>query len=188
MRKRVFVQSMADIFEDHPQVAEWRQDAFRLMEECTNLDFQVLTKRPQHIFDFVPASWLPGLPPNVWIGTSVENQAAADKRIPDLLRVPAAVHFLSCEPLLGPVYLGGFDWKEIDWVIVGGESGRQARSMEVDWAVSLRYQCTENGISFFMKQMGGATDKRGELADLPIGLRVREFPRSVGYHAKITIR
>lgn len=111
VRYRVFVQSMSDFFEDHPQVTEWRRDALDLMDRCRNLDFQVLTKRSENIIRMIESgtgrhvdAWLSDNN-HVWIGTSVENQAAADERIPHLLQVPAAVRFLSCEPLLGPVSL-----------------------------------------------------------------------------------
>lgn len=125
VRRRVFVQSMADFFEDHPQVRQWRIDALRLMLACEYLDFQVLTKRPENILPMLEEAgesllktghnaagvtllrWLKhGIdyaPPNLWLGTSVENQEQADKRIPELLKAPARIRFLSCEPLIGPV-------------------------------------------------------------------------------------
>lgn len=105
VRRRVFVQSMADFFEDHPQVAQWRRGAMQLMSQCTNLDFQVLTKRPENIDRMMALEWCIKWPDHIWLGTSVENQQAADERIPHLLRVPAKVRFLSMEPLLGPVNL-----------------------------------------------------------------------------------
>ena len=90
---------------------------------------------------------------HVWLGVSVENQEQADKRIPELLKVPARVCFLSCEPLLGPVNLG-FSLARIDWVIAGGESGPGARPMHPDWARGLRDQCQAAGVPFFFKQWG----------------------------------
>lgn len=183
VRRRVFVQSMADFFEDHPQVLPWRNKALRLMAECTSLDFQVLTKRPENIVQMLPTDWRPHkwgrIPDHIWIGTSVENQEAADKRIPELLKVPAKVRFLSCEPLLGPVDLelipgalygkgwpdttrgrggiGGqaitFDPGGIDWVIAGAESGHAARQMDLDWVRGLRDDCLVAGVPFFFKQM-----------------------------------
>lgn len=105
VRRRVFVSSLADIFEDHPQVAPWRADALALLERCTNLDVQLLTKRPQNILRMVPPSWRTAWPAHVWIGTTVEDQRRAEERIPHLLSVPAAVRFLSCEPLIEPVDL-----------------------------------------------------------------------------------
>ncbi|HEV2521058.1 MAG TPA: phage Gp37/Gp68 family protein [Candidatus Acidoferrales bacterium] len=136
---------------------------------------------------------------NIWLGVSVENQRFADERIPLLLRTPAAVKFISAEPLLGPVCLT--DVKEqivpemkgdnhihinslrcivpshIDWVIVGGESGPSARPMQLEWARSLRDQCKATRTAFFMKQLGGVHDKRGNLEDFPVDLRIREFPK-----------
>ena len=150
--------------------------------------------------------WLAGNPPpNVWLGATVVNQAEADRDIPKLLDVPARVRFLSMEPLLGPVDLthievfGGdaeiyplkgttdcvdeegaptADVPALDWVIVGGESGPNARPMHPDWARSLRDQCEAAGVALFVKQMGGSRDKRGELFDLPDDLRIREVPHA----------
>jgi protein gp37 len=145
---------------------------WRLIESCPNLDWLLLTKRPENVHVFVPAAWLEPdrWPTNVWIGTSVENQAAADARVPHLLRIPAAVRFLSCEPLLGPVDLSGYHDScdhfggdciygregetEIDWVIAGGESGPNARPCHPDWVRGLRDQCAGAGIPFFFKQWG----------------------------------
>ena len=161
-RYRVFVQSMSDFFEDHPQVSEWRQDALSIMGQCQNLDFQVLTKRPENIIRMVSERhFAQGLPPNIWIGTSVENQEQADIRIPHLMEVSANVRFLSIEPLLGPI-----DFRQVPklnrmgadisslWVIVGGESGQHARPMHPDWARSIRNQCGNAGVPFFFKQWG----------------------------------
>lgn len=177
VRRRVFVQSMADFFEDHPQVLPWRNQALRLMAECTSLDFQVLTKRPENIMQMIPTDWRPhkwgSVPDHIWIGTSVENQETADKRIPALLKVPAKTRFLSCEPLLGPVNLVmttapfdsavcepgkrpvlGTTLDGIHWVIAGGESGPNARPMHPDWARSLRNQCVDARVPFLFKQHG----------------------------------
>lgn len=210
VRKRVFCASMADVFEDNPQLVQWRSDLLDLIADTPHLDWLLLTKRPQHVTAMVKAAGHDFLPANVWIGTSVENQQTADERIPHLLEVPATVRFLSCEPLLGPVLfdvcedegdaygdgaiyynmLTGYRWmrdgieKElqgtagIDWVIAGGESGREARPMHPDWARSLRDQCQRAGVAFFMKQMGGTRKKHGDLEDLPLDLRIRAFPRN----------
>lgn len=104
-RARVFCASMADVFENHPMVWEWRQDLFGVIEETQHLDWLLLTKRPENMRAMLPADWLRRPRANVWLGTSVEDQRRADERIPHLLRVPAAVRFLSCEPLLGPIDL-----------------------------------------------------------------------------------
>lgn len=163
----VFVNSMSDLF--HKDVPDrFILSAFDVMRDNPQHTFQVLTKRPDRMADF--GQRLPFWPENVWAMTSVENQEAADERIPHLLRVPAAVRGLSCEPLLGPVditdqpywdwrythsfYPPGFVRRPIDWVIVGGESGPNARPMHPGWARSLRDQCRAAGVKFFFKQWG----------------------------------
>lgn len=105
VRRRMFVSSMADVFEAHPQVAPWRAEALDLLADCDGLDVQLLTKRPENIRAMVPAAWLESWPAHVWVGTTVEDQKRAEQRIPHLLAVPAAVRFLSCEPLLDAVDL-----------------------------------------------------------------------------------
>lgn len=106
VRSKVFCASMADVFEGNPDTLPHLQRLFFLINQTPNLIWQLLTKRPENIMELVPSWWIKhGFPPNVWIGTSVENQAAADTRIPHLLKVPAAVRFLSCEPLIGPLDL-----------------------------------------------------------------------------------
>lgn len=133
--------------------------------------------------------------PNVWLGTSTEDQDAADERVPHLLRTPAAVRFLSCEPLLGRVDLTSFlrfgrEWytgqPRLHWVIAGGESGPKARRAEWAWFESLKHQCEEAEVAFFMKQSGrelakeGSPDKKGgDPAHWPPELRVRDFPKQV---------
>lgn len=181
VRSKVFCGSMSDIFEDNPQVEEWRRDFFDIAANTPSLDKLLLTKRAENILRMVPTGWLQGeWPAHVWIGVSVENQEAADKRIPELLKVPASVRFLSCEPLLGPLdltrwlyccgscgsprrdssYTGcGFceaqpQVRGVSWVIAGGESGTLARPMHEDWVRSLRDQCQEAGVSYFLKQWG----------------------------------
>lgn len=174
VRERVFVMSMGDFFEDHPDVGEWRKEAWHLMHSCVHLDFLFLTKRPENINKMLP-SWR--TPDNFWFGTSVENQKQADKRIPELLNVRASVHFLSCEPLLGDVDLFDVDGDisvalgetstplypadMIDWVIVGGESGANARPVKKEWATAIRDQCAESDIKFMFKQWG-AFNENGE--------------------------
>jgi protein gp37 len=157
--RRVFCASLADIFEDNPQVYDWRYDVYSLTEATPWLNWLLLTKRPENVIDMVPPVWaFRQWPHNVWIGTSVENQAAADKRLPILTCIPAPVRFLSCEPLLGPVDLS--PWlRRISWVIAGGESGTQARPMGPDWARSLRDQCQAAGVPFLFKQWGGRNKK-----------------------------
>lgn len=163
-RARVFCASMADVFEAHPQVHEARNDLFSLIRMTPNLDWLLLTKRPENIEEMLPESWLDmHMPQNIWFGTSVENQEQADKRIPHLLKVPARVRFLSCEPLLGPVNIS--QWlkfgeftpygpRPLHWVIAGGESGHGARPMHPEWARGLRDQCQAAGVAFHFKQWG----------------------------------
>jgi protein gp37 len=162
-RDRVFCASMADVFEDHPQLPPWQRDLWKLIEDTPNLDWLILTKRPENVWRMVPTKWTPhkygSLPDNIWIGTSVEDQETANKRIPRLLEISAAVHFLSVEPLLEQVRLripqaNYYSNGEINWVIVGGESGPHARPMNPDWARLIRDQCVGAGIPFFFKQWG----------------------------------
>lgn len=194
---RVFCASMADwLHEAVPD--EWLADLLDLIRQTPNLDWLLLTKRPENFERRLVAamesvvgnldleSWIyawigqrknpvlverePKAPRNVWIGTTVEDQAAADARIPALLKIPAAVRFLSCEPLLGAVDIStslpdsvrmdgrrNSDWsgdRFVDWVIAGGESGAKARPMHPDWARGLRDQCVAAGVPFFFKQWG----------------------------------
>lgn len=194
LRKRVFCASLADVFEDwnghiHDSkgqvvwnecagvtldMQEVRDRLFDLIDETPNLDWLLLTKRPENILGMWPKMYSPGKVhmrhrKNVWLGTTVENQEQAGKRIPELLncRELSPVLFLSCEPLLGPVDLssiGGspsshpytkvLESKQINWVIVGGESGKEARPMHHVWAESLRDQCQAANVPFFFKQWG----------------------------------
>jgi protein gp37 len=158
-RQRVFCASLADIFEDHPQLANWRGELFQLIEQTPNLDWLILTKRPEKIFSLgtdaageIFDNWLMRQK-NVWLGTSIEDQKTADKRIPELLKICAHVRFISCEPMLQKINLGPAV-NEIEWVICGGESGPDARAMNPDWARSLRGQCQAAQVPFFFKQWG----------------------------------
>lgn len=164
VRERVFINSMSDTFEDREDLKESRGFLWYVCKYVTNLDILLLTKRPQNVRAMVPAEWLRDWPAHVWIGTTVGTQAAADERIPALLTIPAAVRFLSCEPLLENVDLssripGGLAARDgyvpgIHWVICGGESGPKARPMHPEWARSLRDQCAAAGVPFFFKQWG----------------------------------
>lgn len=169
VRRRVFCASMADVFEFRRELDQWRNKLWDLVLATRGLDWLLLTKRPENIREMVPPSWLKDPPPNVWYGTTVERQAEAEERIPQLLEVPARVRFLSCEPLLGPVDLskwidvghesgGPEGWIQepspIHWVIVGGESGSGARPMQPAWARSLRAQLHAARVPFFFKQWG----------------------------------
>ncbi len=167
-RAKVFCASLSDVFEDHPDWVQPRADLFDLIAQTPYLDWLLLTKRIEgwedrlHEVvreasdggDMLASQWLDGdAPDNIWLGTSVENQAAADKRIPELITIPAQVHFLSCEPLLGPVDINEY-WPDIEWVIVGGESGHNARPMHPKWVSNLADHCQERGVKFFFKQWG----------------------------------
>lgn len=163
--RRVFVNSMSDLFhEDVP--FDFIDRVFNVMIETPRHTYQVLTKRPERMREYVSNrairyNWHKDahMPPrNIWLGVSVEDQAAADKRIPVLLDTRAAVRFLSCEPLLEAVDLSywlGEEMPPLQWVIVGGESGPRYRPMELAWARSLRDQCTAAGSAFFFKQSSG---------------------------------
>lgn len=172
-RWRVFCASMADVFERNDALNPHRERLWALIEETPWLDWLLLTKRPQEIARMVPPAWLESPRPNVWYGTTVENQHYADLRIPILLDVPAAVRFLSMEPLLGPVDLepylpihqaadgfrnAGTYEAAIDWVITGGESGHGSRLADPDWYRSLRDQCVESGVAFHFKQWGDLSE------------------------------
>jgi protein gp37 len=151
--KVVFVNSMSDLF--HPKVpTPFIVEVFDVMARASQHTFQVLTKRPKRaaaLADTLP--WAA----NVWMGTSIESQDFV-VRADDLRRTPAAVRFLSLEPLLGPLDL---ELAGIDWVIVGGESGPGARPPDADWIRSLRDQCVDEHVRFFFKQWGGRTPKAG---------------------------
>nr|WP_294809929.1 phage Gp37/Gp68 family protein [uncultured Sphingomonas sp.] len=151
VRARVFCASMADVFEDRRDLDPWRERLWALIEATPNLDWLLLTKRPEGVLAFVP--WGDIWPTNVWLGTTVEDQTRADERLPLLAAIPAAVRFISAEPLLGPVHLG--DWaKAIDWVITGGESGAKARPSSPSWFLDLLNQCMAQDIAFHFKQWG----------------------------------
>lgn len=149
----IFVNSMSDLFHDAVPV-EYIQRVFRVMAECPQHTFQVLTKRPDKAKDL--AACLPW-PKNVWLGTSVETKKYYD-RIRVLRTIPAHVRFLSCEPLLGP--LPRLPLSGVHWVIVGGESGPGARPMEAEWVYEIRDQCEARSVPFFFKQWGGVQKKR----------------------------
>jgi protein gp37 len=149
----IFVNSMSDLF--HPDVPlEFIQRVFKVMAECPQHTFQILTKRPEIAAKFAKSlQW----PKNVWMGTSVESAKVAD-RISHLRQIPAAVRFLSVEPLLGPI--PRLPLTGIHWVIVGGESGPGSRPMDPAWVRQIRDRCTGRGVPFFFKQWGGVNKKK----------------------------
>lgn len=177
-RARVFCASLADVF-DNEVDPTWRGDLFKLIRDTPALDWLLLTKRIGNAIGMLP--WYPTTRPwgNVWIGATVVNQEEADRDIPKLLATPAAVRFLSIEPILGPIDLTavkhtaspGFfgdclewyhmphaerytKWPGVDWVIVGGESGPKARPTRVVWIRSIVEQCKATGVPAFVKQLG----------------------------------
>lgn len=190
-----------------PEVNEFRPDAWKVIRECPNLIFQVLTKRADRLKDILPDDWGDGYP-NVWLGVTVENPDNVD-RIRYLLDVPARLRFLSLEPLLGEIpeipglHCGScldrkVHWCSdpvIDWVIVGGESGPNARLCHLDWVRSIVDQCRAASVPVFVKQLGAfvavrhpmdpESDLRVFFADRkakdpdewPLSVRVREFPK-----------
>ena len=154
--RRIFVNSMSDLFHEEIPFG-YIQQVFAIMEQANRHTFQVLTKRHERLKELAPnLDW----PSNVWMGVSVENQYWVERRIPALIDVPAAVRFLSIEPLLKPVDISPY-LNSIQWVIVGGESGRGARPLEGDWVRRIRDDCEDAGIPFFFKQWGGRTNKAG---------------------------
>ena len=154
-RLRVFCASMADVF-DPEAPAEERERLWELIRQTPHLDWQILTKRPHLIAENLPFDWEDGYP-NVWLGTSVEDVRVID-RIESLTQVPAIVHFLSLEPLIGP--LANLPLKCIEWAIVGGESGPGARPMKSEWVEEIRLQCETANVPFFFKQWGGVRKKQ----------------------------
>jgi protein gp37 len=156
--RMIFVNSMSDLF--HKGVPRVFIDrVFELMETADWHIFQVLTKRSSLMRDYLKHRYVNATPPaHVWFGVSVENGRSL-ARIEHLRDAPAAVRFVSIEPLIGPV--GKIDLDSIHWVIAGGESGPRARPMNVEWAREVRDQCAEQGVSFFFKQWGGIRPKTG---------------------------
>lgn len=209
--RMIFVNSTSDLF--HESVPdEWIDRVFAVMALCPQHTFQVLTKRADRMQAYMTARNGMGnrhaaleMPlPNVWLGVSVEDQATADARIPHLLATPAAKRFVSYEPALGPVdfyyALRGIGPAtevrrgQLDWIIVGGESGRGARPFDLQWARDVIAQCKDAGVACFVKQLGAKVtgphpngvnettlefrhSKAGDIEEWPADLRVREFPQ-----------
>ena len=177
----VFVCSMSDVF--HVAVPDnFLKALFEVMARTPQHTYQILTKRPARLGAF--ARWMPAALPNVWIGTSVEDQPTADIRIGHLYGIPVPIRWLSVEPMLGPVELS--PWllypdensstrSELRWVVCGAESGLGARPMKLAWARDLRDQCAAAGIPFWMKQLGHNGQLK-QLEDFPEDLRVRQWP------------
>lgn len=185
--KRIFVDSMSDLF--HELIPDdYIDQVFAIMAAAPRHIFQILTKRPERMaaylttpdrFAQIQSAWQELFPrtarlktkpaeflssrlplPNVWLGTSVENEDVTE-RLEWLRQTPAVVHFVSAEPLLGPLDLTPWLGSGLEWVIAGGESGPEFRPLQLDWARSIREQCLRAGIPFFFKQVGGKTWKSG---------------------------
>lgn len=167
--RKIFVNSMSDLF--HETIPpDYIRQVFKIMVQANWHTFQVLTKRSERLVEL--SRELPW-PPNIWMGVSIES-AWYCCRSRHLASVPAAVRFLSVEPLLGPI--SNLPLDGIDWVIVGGESGPQARSMDPAWAGEIRDQCRKAGVAFFLKQLGGRRHKRGGSQAVLDGRLWNEFP------------
>lgn len=154
-RAQVFCASMADVFDEEAPAGQLDR-LWDLIRNTPALDWQLLTKRPHRIEQSLPGDWGSGYP-NVWLGTSVEDDRVL-YRISHLVSVPAAVRFLSIEPLIGP--LPRIPLTGIDWAIVGGESGPGSRPIEREWVLDIQKQCADNAVAFFFKQWGGANKKK----------------------------
>lgn len=154
VRHSVFSGSMCDVFEPRADLDPLRARLWQLIEDTPHLDWLLLTKRPGNILKLMPEA---GFPDNVWLGTTVDDQLWAKGRIKQLLRAPASVHFLSCEPLLGPLDLS--EWlPKLDWVIAGGETGPNSRPTDPAWYRSIRDQCVDADVAFHFKQWGDWTE------------------------------
>lgn len=182
--RKVFVNSMGDLF--HENVPdEMIDEVFRVMVRAPQHTFQVLTKRSARMLKYVTMLGPKPLTDNIWLGVSAEDQERADERIPDLLATPAAVRFVSAEPLLGPILLPGLypvcygddgiiNTPALDWVITGSESGPKKRPMNEDWVRWIRDQCIDADVPFFFKQ----AIRGGRKVELPAidGQQWADFP------------
>ena len=185
-RARVFCMSWADVFDNQAPPA-WREDLWTLIRATPELDWMLLTKRPQNIRKMVPPDWGAGWG-NVWLGATAENQVEVSRRLSHLLASPAPVHFLSVEPMLEPLDLASWLGPgRIDWIIAGGESGvgKRSRPMQPTWLRDLRDQVRSAGAKLFVKQVGsnrapwpGVRHPKGrDPTEWPVDLQIREFPR-----------
>lgn len=192
----IFPCSMTDMFGNWVSDA-WLDKIHHVMWQASRHTFQVLTKRPERMRDYMSDPNTPkGNPlPNVWLGVSVEDQDTADERIAQLLETPAAKHWVSAEPLLGPLHLCGlggccgFHTYDLDWMVIGGESGTKARLFDPVWAQDIIKQLRDEAqrpVAIFVKQMGTAwaksvnakNKKGGDIEEWPTNLQVREYPNA----------
>lgn len=180
---RVFTCSWSDFFIE--QADPWRDEAWDIIRRTPHLVYQILTKRPENVMQRLPKDWGNGWN-NVWLGVSAENQEYADQRISRLCEIPAAIRFVSAEPLLAPFVLKTRWSPYLDWLIVGGESGPGARACDIEWINSFRYQCESGRIALFVKQLGSKPTSGGipvkvtkagtNPLEWPEYLRIQEFP------------
>lgn len=189
-KRRVFCASMADVF-DNQVDTEWRDDLWALIRECPDLDWLLLTKRPQNIEKMLPTYW-DDIKASIWLGTTVEDQLRADQNIPHLLQHDSAVRFLSCEPMVGSIDLRGA-WlgmgdnlgpdvlHKVDWVIAGGESGPQARVADPAWFRQLRDDCAAHGVPFLFKQWGNWDENMQHVRDKKMAGRILDGMTHDGY-------
>lgn len=166
---KVFSGSLCDVFEDHPDLDPFRSQFFELIRKTPNLHWQLLTKRPENFRRFLPPDWGQGYP-NVWLGTSIEDMRVAS-RVEHLQAANAIVRFISYEPALGPLH--ELDLSGIDWVIYGGESGRNYRPHDLAWPRAMRDKCKREGVAFFFKQSSAPRTEMGITLD---GKMIREYP------------
>lgn len=178
--QRIFVCSMGDWLHDEVPV-KFIREIIEIINLCPEHTFLTLTKRPQNFGKKFMAALLPsqllGFLPNLWLGVSVEDQQTADERIPKLLETPAAKKFVSYEPALGPVDFSRW-LPQLNWLIMGGETGPGARPMNVEWARSVRDQCRAAGIPFFFKQMSGKIPVPPDLKIQEKGGKIKHEPQS----------
>lgn len=180
--RKIFVNSMSDLF--HEGVSDaFIMDVWRVMRETPHHHYQILTKRPDRMAALL-SSQVSAVLPNVWLGTSIESEAVTDRLI-QLRAVPAAIRFISFEPLIGPV--GPIDLTDIHWAIVGGESGRAARPIREEWIDDIHDQCLDAGTAFFFKQWGtwGKDNKRRSKKENGREYRGKtwdEMPRTIQQH------
>lgn len=175
--ERIFVCSWSDFF--HPDVPdEWRAEALSVMKDAPQHDYLILTKRPELIGEQVGGRLWWNILERIWLGVSVENNSFV-YRIPQIKFIPTLVHFVSVEPMIGPVDLRDH-LDKLDWVIIGGESGYNPRPMEKAWVLDLIGQCREGGVPVFFKQWGGSKKIDGDWGGYLIdGKEYREFPMTL---------
>ena len=173
---KVFCASLADVFDDEVN-EEWRKDLFDLMSETTNIHWLLLTKREKEAVKHIKSLAISHADTlnKIWLGITVEDQKRASERIGTILEVRSLVPilFLSCEPLLENVEIPHLD--KIDWVIVGGESGKNARKIEKNWILAIKEQCEKSNTAFFFKQWGGKISKEKKKNELD-GKKYLQFP------------